>query len=58
MIYHVEVVGLQATRTDFTTNIFEDAARRRRDLARRGYIAQVVNSIGRLVVDALGEERR
>lgn len=58
MIYHVEIVGFLSDRTDMTTRSFYESAYRRRQLERRGYIAQVKTGSGRLVIDALGQERR
>lgn len=58
MIYHVEVIGFLGERTDLTSRSFYEAGYRRRQLEKRGLIAQVKTGSGRLVIDALGQERR
>lgn len=58
MIYHVEVIGFHENTTDSSTKSFYEAAYRRRQLHKRGQLAEVRTGSGRLVVDALGEERR
>lgn len=57
-MYHVEVVTPGDNRTDTSTKSFYQAAFRRHQLAKRGFWAEVRTGSGRLVVDALGEERR
>lgn len=58
MIYHVEVVGWAGNKTDSSSRSFYNAAFRRYQLAKRGLMAEVRTGSGRLVVDALGQERR
>ena len=58
MIYHVEVVTFGDNRTDSSGKSFYNAAYRRHQLMKQGLIAEVRTGSGRLVIDALGTERR
>jgi hypothetical protein len=57
MTHYVEIVGWAGNRTDSAGSL--DTCRQRRDeLQKRGLLAQVVKGSGRLVIDAMGQERR
>lgn len=61
MIYHVVILGPdgpQNDRTDMTTRSFYQAAYRRHQLGKRGYVTEVHTGAGRRVIDTIGQERR